>query len=99
MARIFKPVIVTANDLRDGRVVWRDAAGGWTRDLAQAALFDTQEGAEAALAAAQGDGHLVVGAEFAPAAPGETGPRPTHMREGFRAAGPSNYPHGEKVPA
>lgn len=99
MARAFQPVILSANDLRDGRVVWRDQQGGWTRCLAEARLFDEQSQAEAALAEARSDGLRVVSAELAPANPGPNGPEPAHSREGFRARGPSNYPHGEKVTA
>lgn len=99
MARPFHPVILTANDLFDGRVVWRARSGEWTAHLAEAALFDDRDEAEAALSAAQSESDRVVGAEFAPAEAGAGGPRPTHQREGFRANGPSNYPHGEKVTA
>lgn len=46
--------IVTANRLIDGRVVFRDAAGGWVSDFATAAVLDATA-AEAAVAAARED--------------------------------------------
>ncbi|MGR3343737.1 MAG: DUF2849 domain-containing protein, partial [Paracoccaceae bacterium] len=38
----------------------------------------------------------VVGAFLADAREGQNGPEPVHFREGFRAQGPSNYPHGKQ---
>ncbi|MGC8202816.1 DUF2849 domain-containing protein [Aliiroseovarius sp. PTFE2010] len=96
MARAFTPKVVTANDLLLGDVIYLDANGDWTRSHAQAALFADQDQAEAKLAQAMADLH-VVGAELKDAAPGEDGPEPTHFREEFRATGPSNYFHGKQA--
>ena len=46
------PQILTANRLIDGRVVYWQGAG-WAEALAEAAIFDDPEAADAALKAAQ----------------------------------------------
>ena len=39
---------------------------------------------------------LVVGVYLADVAPEASGPKPPHLREEFRAKGPSNYAHGKQ---
>jgi len=92
MDRPFTPCIVSANDLMAGDVVYLDAAHGWTRDLAAAAVARTEAEAGALLAAAAQPGR-VVDAYLAEVAvePGRA-PRPLHFREVFRTRGPSNRP-------
>lgn len=96
MPRQFTPKIVTANALLEGDVIYVDAQGEWVRALSDAAFFDTQDAAEAALAVAEKD-NFVVGAYLADAKMGENGPEPTHFREAFRRTGPSNYFHGKQA--
>lgn len=92
MAKIFQPKIVSANDLLDGDVVWLDAAGGWTRDLRNAAVAHDPEAAERLLAAGAAQQGRVVGPALADVALEAGGPRPLHFREAFRARGPSHRP-------
>jgi hypothetical protein len=97
MSRPFTPKVVTANDLRAGDVVYLTAAGHWSRLHGEAALFDTAEAADAALARAAAQSLIVVGAYLADAKAGPYGPEPLHFREVFRTRGPSNYAHGKQV--
>lgn len=96
MSRVFTPKIITANALLEGDVIYLGHGGQWVRCLRDARLINDAAQAEAQLAEALAD-PLVVGAYLADAAPGPDGPRSTHFRETFRAAGPSNYPHGKQV--
>lgn len=36
-------MVITGNRLRDGAVVWRDPAGDWTLDIADAAIHATED--------------------------------------------------------
>jgi len=85
-----QPVVVTANRLRDGRVVWLAAGGRWAEPVAEAAVF-AGEAAEAALAeAAEAERRqIVVGPYLAEVRVGAGGPVPLRARERFRADGPS----------
>jgi len=49
-ARLTARVVVTANDLRSGAVVYRRPDGAWSTDLFQAAIAEGQAAAEALLA-------------------------------------------------
>ena len=97
MARSFTPCVLTANDLLEGDVVYRAPDGAWTRHLGAARLFMDEAEADRSLAAAGSQQGAVVDPYLAAAVPGERGgPRPAHIREAFRAAGPSNYEHGKQ---
>ena len=88
--RITGPVVVTANRLADGAVVYRRTDGGWTTALANAAVTTSAAVAQELLAAANGDGLRAVGAYVAPvkiAADGRV--EPGNLRESIRSAGPS----------
>ncbi|MBO6814590.1 MAG: DUF2849 domain-containing protein [Rhizobiaceae bacterium] len=93
MARAFTPKVVTANDLLEGDVIYMTGDGNWTRDHAEAKLFEDEDEAKAALAKAETQSLKLVGAYLADAVRGEDGkPEPVHFREAFRTRGPSNYP-------
>jgi hypothetical protein len=85
-----QPLVVTANRLRDGRVVWLAAGGRWSEHVADAQVF-AGEAVEAGLAiGAEAERHQsVVGAYAAEVAVGAAGPVPLRAREKFRADGPS----------
>lgn len=97
MSHRFAPCVVTANDLLIGDVVYLTPQGAWARAFSDAKLFTQQSVAETALAEAIAQADRLVGAYLAPAREGPNGPEPAHFREGFRARGPSNYPHGKQV--
>lgn len=96
MARAFSPKVVTANDLLEGDVIYMSASGTWTRGLASAKLFEDSESAESALAQANAQQGVAVGAYLANAKAGSHGPEPVHFKEDFRRTGPSNYFHGKQ---
>ena len=91
MPKRFTPTIVSANDLLEGDVVYLAAAGGWTRRLAEAAVAETPEAAEALLARADQPAR-VVGPNLAEVALDGAAPRPLHHREIVRTRGPSTRP-------
>ena len=83
---------ITANDLRDGLVVYLDDTGGWSEEIGGARIV-TADCIEAALsdagrAAASG---RIVGAYEIAVARTEEGVRPLRLRERIRAFGPSTH--------
>jgi hypothetical protein len=88
--KIRGPVVVTANRLTDGAVVYRTAAGGWTTELASAAVVTAAQAAQALLTAAVADDVGAVGPYVAPV---ELTPDhrvlPGNLRERIRRAGPT----------
>lgn len=96
----FSPVAVTANDLRSGRVVFRDAAGGWTTHVASAAIAATPEEAEALLHVARADEAAcrIVDPVLIDVDAGAAAPLPASLRERIRAAGPTAGLPGDAKP-
>ena len=84
------PVVLTANALGTGRVVWLAESGGWTRRITDARVFAPQDAA-AALAQGQADerARLVVGAYTVEVELRAGLPVPLRFRERLRANGPS----------
>ncbi|MGH6767465.1 MAG: DUF2849 domain-containing protein [Xanthobacteraceae bacterium] len=83
-------VIVTANRLTDGAVIYRTVAGDWTTDLESAAVVNTAPAATEMLRAAEAEDVLVVGPYVAPVH--LTADRrivPGNLRERIRVAGPT----------
>ena len=80
-------VVITANRLRDGAVVWRRDDQGWTILFNEAEML-APDAAGAALAAARRDeaGRIVVGVY---ATPVTADARPTGWKERIRAFGPT----------
>lgn len=98
MARQFSPQIVTANRLLEGDAVYFTGDGNWSPTHGDAQVARNAEEAEALLAAAARQQHLVVGPYLAEVTIGEDGrPQPAHFREAFRTRGPSNYFHGKQA--
>ena len=93
----FVPKVVTANDLRQGDVVYLTAGGQWSRFHQHAQLFTDPDLAANTLAEADRQRQIVVGAYLADAKDGPDGPEPVHFREAFRTRGPSNYAHGKQT--
>lgn len=87
----FSPVTVTANELGSGRVVFRDAAGGWTAAIADAAIASTPADAQTMLLAARADEAAcrVVEPMLIDVAADAPSPRPVSLRERIRATGPT----------
>ena len=91
--KITGPVVITANRLGDGAVVYRTPDGRWSNRLDEAAVVDTAPAATALLAAAAVDGISAVGPYVAPVRIGSDGrPEPGNLRERIRQAGPTVAP-------
>ena len=86
--KVTGPVVVTANRLADGAVIYRTADGRWSTELVGAAVVTTSEAATALLAGARAD-QRIVDSYVAPVELGAAGPRPGNLRERIRAAGPT----------
>jgi hypothetical protein len=88
--KITGPVVVTANRVGDGAVVYRRADGGWTTKLANAAVTTNANAARELINEATADDLRAVGPYIAPVkltAAGEL--LPGNLREAIRLAGPT----------
>ena len=97
MARAFEPVVISANDLFDGRVIYLTGQDEWVGQLQHAQLITDEMQAKDRMAQALALSDRAVGVFLAPAKAGPNGPEPGHPREAFRAQGPSNYFHGKQA--
>ena len=82
---------ISANRLLDGIVVFYAAGDVWVDRLADAALYDDQAQADAALEAARAHEkkNVVVDPFVFAVKSGAHGPAADHIRDAIRAAGPS----------
>jgi hypothetical protein len=83
------PVVITANRVIDGAVVYRTAEGHWTTALAHAAVATTAQDAGKLLAGAAADGLVAVGAYVAPVRIAHGEVQAGNLRELIRALGPT----------
>lgn len=88
--KVTGPVVITANRLQDGAVVYRTADNAWSTNLTDAAIVTTAEQAKALLASAAGDGVRAVDPYVAPIelSPDRV-PLPGNLRERIRLNGPT----------
>lgn len=88
--RIAGPVVVTANRVGDGAVVYRRVDGEWTSDLGGAAVTVDATTAQELVRAAMADGLRAIDAYLAPVnVTGEGEIRPGNLRERIRLRGPT----------
>jgi len=88
--RVTGPVVVTANRLGDGIVIYRTAAQGWSTELAAAAVVTTAAAARELLAAAVADDVGAVQPYVAPVElDDERSVQPGNLREYIRLRGPT----------
>ena len=88
--KITGPVVVTANRVADGAVVYRSADGGWTTALDDAAVTTDPTSARAMINEATADDLRAVGPYVAPIELTESGGRrPGNLRELIRLSGPT----------
>lgn len=88
--KITGPVVITANRLGDGAVVYRTADGRWVTHLHEATVASSSPDASALLASATADDIGAVGAYVAPVVLEPDGyVRPGNLRERIRLSGPT----------
>jgi predicted NAD/FAD-binding protein len=88
--KVAGPVVVTANRVGDGSVVYRTRDGQWTTRLDQAAVATAASAASELLAVAAADESVAVGAYIAPVVLGPDGAvQPANLRERIRLGGPT----------
>jgi len=88
--KITGPVVVTANRVTDGAVVYRGPDGGWTTKLDAAAVATDATRARAMIAEATADDLRAVGPYIAPVELTDKGERrPGNLRELIRLSGPT----------
>jgi hypothetical protein len=87
--KITGPVVITANRLGDGTVIYRTTDRAWSTRLAEAAVVTTEPAARELLKAAVADDVGAVGAYVAPVRIDRDGIHPGNLRERIRHAGPS----------
>lgn len=86
--KITGPSMVTANRTSDGAVIYRTAAGGWSTELADAAIVRTSDEARALLTEATADDLGAIGPYIAPVEIAEAGRiLPGNLREQIRSEG------------
>jgi len=86
--KITGPVVVTANRVGDGAVVYR-RAGGWTTALGEADITTNATVARELIKAAVADDLNAVGAYIAPVKLNGGGVEPGNLRESIRRHGPT----------
>ena len=89
------PVILTANDLRSGEVVYWSAQLGWQATIDLAEIFRDISVAQA-LVSENDDPLRIVGPYLASVRIENGRIVPGHYREVFRMSGPTNYFHGKQ---
>ena len=88
--KIHGPVVVTANRLGDGAVIYRTAEGEWTSEIAAAAVATTADHARTLLAAAAADYVRAVDPYVAPVEfAADRRVLPGNLRERIRLEGPT----------
>jgi Protein of unknown function (DUF2849) len=93
--KVTGPVVITANRLGDGAVVYRSADGSWTKDLAAAEVVTTTPAAIDLLTAALADKLKAVDAYVAPVELTSQRVLPGNLRERIRFNGPTVALPGE----
>jgi hypothetical protein len=88
--KITGPVVVTANRVGDGSVIYRRADGGWTTNLHDATVASSAAAARELIDAAIADDLRAVGPYIAPVKLMPSGAlRPGNLRELIRHEGPT----------
>ena len=88
--KIHGPVMVTANRLGDGAVIYRTAEGEWSTEIATAAIATTADHAKTLLASATTDYVRAVDPYVAPVEfASDRRVLPGNLREKIRFAGPT----------
>lgn len=99
--KVTGPVVITANRVDDGAVIFRRADGGWSTQLKRAAVATDTDSARALVTAAAADGLRAIGPYVAPVRLAVGGKiEPGNLRESIRLSGPTialPEPQAERV--
>ena len=87
--KVHGSVVVTANRLGDGAVIFRGKRGGWTTQLQGAEVMTNVQDAKKVLAAAAAEDLEAVGPYVAPVEIKNGHIEPGNLRERIRVAGPT----------
>ena len=90
--------ILTANYLLSGKAIYLTSEKKWIENLANAAVFDSQEDADNALTFAETQINKLQSAYLIDVVLTSDGtPKPKSNQELIRATGPTNYFHGKQA--
>ena len=87
MAKVHAPVVISANCLLTGAVLYWGSDGRWRTGLAGAQVYDDLDAAAVSVAAVT-DPATVIGVDLVPVTVGNEVVVPRHYREAIRAVGP-----------
>ena len=90
MAKVQAPVVISANCLLTGAVLYWGSEGLWCTNLAGAQVYDDLDVAAVSVAAVT-DPAAVIGVELVPVKVSNETVEPRHYREAIRAFGPGAY--------
>ena len=90
MAKVQAPVVISANCLLTGAVLYWGSEGLWCTNLAGAQIYDDLDAAAVSVAAVA-DPAAVIGVELVPVKVSNETVEPRHYREAIRASGPGAY--------
>lgn len=90
MAKVRAPVVISANCLLTGAVLYWGSEGLWCTNLTGAQVYDDLDGAAVSVAAVT-DPAAVIGVELVPVKVSNETVEPRHYREAIRASGPGAY--------
>ena len=87
MARLEAPVVISANCLLTGAVMYRGPESHWCTNLSEAEVYD-ELGVAAGVVSAVADPAVVIGVELVPVKVSGNIIQARHFREAIRASGP-----------
>ena len=87
MAKVHAPVVISANCLLTGAVLYWGSEGLWCTDFAGAQVYEDLDAAAVAVAAVT-DPAAVIGVDLVPVTVSNEVVAPRHYREAIRANGP-----------
>ena len=90
MAKVQVPVVISANCLMTGAVLYWGSEGLWCADLAGAQVYDDLDAAAVSVAAVT-DPAAVIGVDLVSVKVSNETVEPRHYREAIRASGPGAY--------
>ena len=90
MAKLVAPVVITANCLATGAVLYLGPARRWLGNFAGAQVYEDLSAATATAADVDDPG-AVIGVELVAVKISGSGAEPRHYREAIRACGPGAY--------